>query len=302
MLLLVTSAGREAVYRQTLRMLSAQSLPDRVQRELIVSLENSRPGTLEFGYEAGFEAGLRGEKLLTRAAAVYFLTCAVNVGDDLSDGDCTYLRNPNRAGPCVQSLLRNMFFHILFEARLPHAALSAVARHLIAAAAAQRIEIDSGRWDSATFRTVADGIGGQLFSAYLRVLWCNTRLQSRATAVGKNIGRALIVVEDAESNDRRYMSMPPSGRREVLAWALDAVKALGDEHLRCLEYLLRPIEPALKALADLEGGVRERRAVATTRECQSPGNATVSVTRSSQASDSAVRLGRRVTQADASAG
>ena len=246
MLLLGSSAGREAAYRHALRILRARTLPARVHRELGIVLHRTRPGTLEFTQEAGSEAGLRGEALLTRSAAIYFLACAVNLGDDLSDGDCSYLENPNRTGPCIQALLRNLCFSVLFDAHLPHDALAAASRHLIAAAAAQRLEIGRESWDAAAFRTVADGIGGQLFAAYLRLLWCGTRLYSRAAPVGKYVGRALIVVEDAGTGDPRYTSMPRGERRKILLWALEAMKTLRDEKLRCLEYVLRPIEPALR--------------------------------------------------------
>lgn len=238
------SAG--AVFQEALRLLNHQHLPEVSQQDLLAVLEASRPGTLVFTYEAGVEAGLPRQKLLTRAAAIYFGFCAGNLADDLTDGDCTYLSEPFRIGPCAQLILLTLFFHTLLEANLPRQTLSLAMQELVAAVGQQHVEVRTKRWNAQVFREVAEGIAGRQWSAYLQILWCDTVLASRAATVGMNIGRAILVWDDIRSGDPRYTTLPKADKREVLAWAMKAMQALRKENLRCLDALLQTIEPILK--------------------------------------------------------
>ena len=107
----------EDCFYEVLRILSRQHLPEVSQEDLLAALKAGRPGPLAFLYEAGAEASLPHQQLLTRAAAIYFFFCAGNLADDLSDGDCTYLAEPSRLGPCTQLTLQNLFFHTLLRGR-----------------------------------------------------------------------------------------------------------------------------------------------------------------------------------------
>src|SRR5688572_24814010 len=98
MLVLSRAIGADTIYYYALAILSSYDLSEATRRELTTALDVGRPGNLQFSYEAGMEAGLHGKELLQRAAALYFLACAVNVADDLSDGDCTYLADSERSG------------------------------------------------------------------------------------------------------------------------------------------------------------------------------------------------------------
>src|SRR5437870_2748803 len=100
------SAG--AIFQEALRILNRYQLPNVSQRDLLAALEAGRPGPLEFLYDAGAEAGVPHQKLLTRATAIYFNFCAGNLADDLMDSDCTYLSEPFRLGPCVQYILQTL--------------------------------------------------------------------------------------------------------------------------------------------------------------------------------------------------
>jgi hypothetical protein len=236
------SAG--AVFREALHLLNRHHLPGVSQRDLLAVLD-AGPGILSFLYEAGAEARLPRQKLLTRAAAIYFSFCAVSLSDDLTDGDCTYLSAPFRSGPCTQLILQTLFFHVLTEADVSGSVLSAAARDLVACGGAQHIEMRTRHWSAPVFREVAEGIAGRLWSAYLQILWCGTWLAGRAAAVGMNIGRSASVWDDIRSNDPRYTSLPEADKREVVAWAIAAAQALRKENLRCLETLLWTIEPVL---------------------------------------------------------
>jgi hypothetical protein len=234
------------------RIVHRQSLPVVSRRELMAVLRAGRPGTLAFSYEAGIESGLDNSEVLARSAAIYLLACAVNLTDDLADGDCTYLEGGVGSGVCVQAILLQLSFCVLLQAAVPTRVLVRMSHDLVAAAGAQLIEMKTRTWRASNFRAVANGIGGRLFSAYLRALWSGTRLAHRASRVGMNLGRAVVVWEDMSSRDNRFLSLPKADRREVVAWAVKAVRSLRRERLRCLNFLLRTIAP------DVEGGLQSR--------------------------------------------
>jgi hypothetical protein len=234
------------IFHKVLGVLGSQRFPEVSERDVLAALEAGRPGPLAFLYAAGEEAGLPEQKLLTRAAAIYFNFCAGNLADDLIDGDCTYLSEPFRLGPCVQFILQNLFFHVLAEADLPTQTLSSVTRELAVAAGPQLIEVRTRQWTEPVYRQVAEGIAGLQWSAYLQILWCDTALASRAAAVGMNAGLAGHVVEDIRSRDPRYTTLPEADKRQVVAWAVAAAEMLRKEKLRCLDAVLRTIDPVLK--------------------------------------------------------
>src|SRR4051812_7396710 len=103
------SAG--AVYHKVMSVLGSQRLPEVSERDVLAALEAGRPGPMPFLYAAGVESGLPEQNFLARAAGIYIGFCAGNLADDLSDGDCTYLIEPSRIGPCTQLTLHTLFFH-----------------------------------------------------------------------------------------------------------------------------------------------------------------------------------------------
>jgi hypothetical protein len=238
------SAG--AIFQEALRILNRQYFPEVSRCDLLVTLEAGQPGPLAFLYAAGIEAGLPRQTLLTRAAAIYLSYCAANLADDLIDGDCTYLSEPVRIGPCAQFILQNLFFQVLAEAGLPHATLAAAAHELVTGAGPQHIEVRTTRWSAPVFREVAEGIAGRQWSAYLQILWCDTHLANRAATIGMNLGRAVLVREDVHSSDPRYTTLPEADKREIIDWAVTATEALRKENLHCLDAALRALEPVLK--------------------------------------------------------
>ena len=53
---------------------------------------------------------------------------------------------------------------------------------------------------------------------------------------------------DIRSGDPRYTTLPEEDKREVMTWAIAAARALREENLRCLDALLRGIDPVLKGV------------------------------------------------------
>lgn len=56
----------------------------------------------------------------------------------------------------------------------------------------------------------------------------------------------MAVVKDLSSGDPRYTTLPEADKHEVVTWAVAAAQALREEDLRCLDALLRTIDPVLK--------------------------------------------------------
>src|ERR1019366_9114473 len=235
-----------AVFQEVLRIVARQQLPDVSCRDILAVLDANRKEPLEFLYLAGVEASLPPEHIISRAASIYLNLCAGSLCDDLSDGDCTYLAEPYRIGPCTQATMQVLFFHSLAETGLPSATISAVARELVAAIGPQHIELRTKRWTAAVFRQVAEGIAGRQWSAYMQILWHGTPLAARAAAIGRRAGIAAVVREDIQSRDRRYTTLSKAHKREVVNWALGAVRALRAEHLRCIDAALQNIAPVLR--------------------------------------------------------
>jgi hypothetical protein len=238
------SAG--AIFQEALRALVRERLPEIGERDLIAALEAGRPGPLALLYAAGVDAGLSSEKLLTRAVAIYFNFCAGNLADDLMDGDCTYLPEPFRLGPCVQYVLQSLCYRTLLKAELPAKTIASVTQDLIAAAGQQLVEVRTRQWNASLFREVAEGIACRQWSAYLQILWSDTPLASRAAVVSMNAGFAGHVAKDIISADPRYTTLPETDKRTVGAWARAAAEALREEHLRCLDLMLTTIDPVLQ--------------------------------------------------------
>ncbi len=237
------SAG--AVFQHALRIVIGESLPPPCQHDVVAALEAGRPGPLEFLYEAGAEARLPAATIMTRSAAIYFMFCAANLSDDLSDGDCAYLSDSAQSGPCVLVLLQSLFLRALADAKLPNRTISVIARDLSAAAGAQHVELRTRKWTAPIFARVAEGIAGGQWSAYLRILWFGSPLADRAPTVGMRAGLVAHVAEDIRSRDRRYTTLSVRDKSKVLELAMTAARALRREHLRCIDAMLAGVEPIL---------------------------------------------------------
>lgn len=242
------SAG--AVFQEALRALRRHGLPEEAERDVLAAMEAGRPGPLALLYAAGAEAGLGRAVLLRRAAGLFLCSCAANLADDLADNECTYLEQPQRLGPGVQFALQSLCFATLARAELSAPVLAEAAEDMVTAAGLQVLEARTAAWTAPRFKQVAEGIAGQQWALYLRVLWEGTARAERAVAVGRSLGVAAHVAEDVRSVDPRFHGMPEEDRREVLAWAREAVDTVRHEGLACLDAVLRTVEPLLSLQAE----------------------------------------------------
>jgi hypothetical protein len=234
-----------AVLRQTYRLIN-ERLPARVREAVLPALESGSPGPLDFLYDAGADARLPSNRILNRAAAVFINFCAVNLSDDLSDGDCDYLPEPERIGPCVQAILQVFFFDLLARAHLPPSLISLITERLISAGESQLVDLQTQRWTASSTRHVGSGVAGGQWSAYLEIMWFGTPLAAKAATIGMDLGICAYVAEDIRSRDRRYATLPKADQLRIVKWAWRSVEALHKEGLACLEVALRGIDPVLQ--------------------------------------------------------
>jgi hypothetical protein len=233
-----------AIYQESLRVLRKLALPEQAERDVVAALEAAHPGPLALLYEAGVEAGLRREALLIRGTGIFLSFAAGNLADDLSDGDCSYYARPFQVGPYVQFLLQNLAWATLAKAEVPEPVLAEAALVLAQAAGPQALEVRTLEWTAPVFRQVAEGLAGQQWTAYLRLLWAGTPLAERSVA-GHFLGIAAHVAEDIRSKDKRFFSMPEADQREVVRWARAGMEGVRRQGLRCLDAALRRIDPIL---------------------------------------------------------
>ncbi|MGC4092936.1 MAG: hypothetical protein QM756_34635 [Polyangiaceae bacterium] len=227
---------------QALNRLSAMALPAQGERDADRALCQLPHDKHVFLALAALDAQLAPETAGLRLAAAWTLAAAVNLMDDLADGDCTYL--PLSAAPSVVVLLLGLSTQLASEGGVGQLGLAASAEGLVRMAAGQSTEVRTSTWSEESYRVVADQIGGYQYFAYLSLVWEGTFLSSAVRDVSLCVGRAGMVARDIRTGDRRFFTMSEPDRAGVVAWARDALQLLearGLGSLRLLDGYARPV-------------------------------------------------------------
>jgi hypothetical protein len=233
------------VFRRALAIVSRTDLPEVATSDVVAVMEDSRPGPLQFAYEAARQAGCDREVVLDRGAAIFFNHCAGQIADDLADGDCDYLDDPHKTGPAAQYILQNLFYETLVACGTGPDVIAAIARDLAEAAGAQHVEVRTRCWTAPLALSVGEGLVGRQYSAYMRLLWADTPLEHRAPKVGCLLGLALHVVADLRSGDPRITTLSASDRALVLQRARASADALDSLGLPWLDTILTDVTAVL---------------------------------------------------------
>jgi hypothetical protein len=191
--------------------------------DIALSVCDSR--LMQFLFEAGCDAGLQYAQLSPRLIGVTLQHAAIQISDDLSDGDCTYLDDPARLGPLLVLALPNAVQAALNEAGISRTAQLAAAAELARVGNGQLRELRRAHWDGAAAQEVARLLNGHQLAAYLHLTWDGTRLADRAQAVGLAFGCAVHVATDLRSRDRRISDLSAVDRAKLIAWATEAAHA-----------------------------------------------------------------------------
>ncbi len=210
-------------FGRVLADVAPRGYPDETRADVDAAVRAIETGLLDFARAIAVEAGVPAAIAEARCVAIAYSMAAVNLADDLADGDCDYLDEPHRSGPTTQYLLQSLFFQKLCELGLPPDLLHAVTRDFEQVAALQHVELATRRWTFDASRRVAEGITGRQIAAYLRVALHASDQADLAERVGLDVGLAAHVALDAESKDERFWSLDEGDREQLRQLALDSI-------------------------------------------------------------------------------
>ena len=220
------------------------------KRDVLTALTKNRTDTPPFLLALGLEARIPPKVALTRVTGVHLNVVALQVMDDIADGDCDYLTPAEGAGTATQYLLQNLSYAALLRAEVPADLLRATALDLAGGASAQSLEVRTKIFTPQSARTMAEGFGGRHFSAYLRIMLHGTPYEAEAAKLGHALGIGVAVSSDISSSDPRVMTLVPAQRAEFISWALAATATASQTSLRSLRGQLDRIDAQLlRALA-----------------------------------------------------
>lgn len=202
---------------------------------------------MQFVFEAGLDAGLAERAIERRGVPLALQYAAVQLCDDLSDGDCDYLRAPTRTGPLLLLLLQNLFVDAALAAHIAPAALRRAGKLFTVVGSGQHDELACARWTYERSRRTAASITGHQLAAYLELLWDRTKLAPRAFEVGLEMGTLAHITTDLVTHDARFWSLPPRQRARLRADARAAATRLFAQRLPSVDRAVTPLLASLSA-------------------------------------------------------
>jgi hypothetical protein len=232
------------IRRAVMRALAFCRLPAQAEADVQVALDRVQPQSQILLIQAAEDAGLPDAVAIERLCSLWMMSAAVNLADDLADGDCDYLPLP--VAPGVSFLLQSLATALAARGEISATCLEECALGLTRAAAGQSLEVRPGGWEAGRYLRVAELIAGEQYGAHLRLLWEGTPWEKRAFAIGRDIGVVGIALTDVTSNDRRFRTMTRDDRETVLRECLARLK---DIVVTSLPSLLRFAEMANGAFA-----------------------------------------------------
>lgn len=239
------TAHPNCIYPEVLRRLDALRIDGIAYDDAKRAIDQVTPKSMWLFIWAAEDAGVGGRVGLSRLASIWLANAAVNIADDIADGDHDYL--PQRVAPGVSFLLLAAAGAVAADGDVSLAAVQRFLGALARAAAGQSTEVRTTRWLAADYQRVAGLIAGQQYVAYLRLLWEGTTLSHRAEDVGHRLGCLGLVATDAQSNDQRFRTLCPADRRQVLEWCQALTQSLAEMPLRSIKKVLELSRHALHA-------------------------------------------------------
>ena len=231
-----------AIASEARRIVEQAALEPSAKEDVLRALAKNGTATPPFLLALGLEAKLSPALVLTRATGVHLNIVALQVMDDIADGDCDYLDPAEGAGTAAQYLLQNLSWAALLDAGLPVAVLRAVALELAGGGSAQSLEVRTEKFSSRAARAMAEGFGGRHYGAYFRLMLHGSAYEAEAAALGYALGIGVAISSDLASNDPRVMSLSRTERAEIISWALAATARASHTTLGCVRAMLDRID------------------------------------------------------------
>ncbi len=192
--------------------LASHNLGNLMLQDMTNLFQDLHSGFLQFIYDAGVDSRLPSTILDHRYHACLLHYAAVQLCDDLSDDECSYIRDAPRRGPVLLMTLQNMFHQIIFRCSLTPDSIKSILCSLEKMGPAQYKELKTTKWNYTKAVHAADNLNGTQFSAYLLLLWDSSALAEKAFPIGSVLGRAVHIATDILSNDKRYWSLDKQER------------------------------------------------------------------------------------------
>jgi hypothetical protein len=229
---------------EALRRLYELRLPSDGQRDACSAFEQVSPQDLTILLQAALDAELEPARAVPRLAAIWSMTAAINLMDDIADGDCDYLLPA--AAPNVVVLLQSLAIHLALDGAVERGALQAHARGIAMMAGGQCSEVRARSWTGETYLAIATQLGGDQYAAHLSLLWDGTPSAASAHAVGLEIGTVGMVAKDLRTSDFRLTSLADADRLQVVRSALVQLDSLEARKLGCGALMSTYARPVLQ--------------------------------------------------------
>jgi hypothetical protein len=221
----------------------AAGVSEEARRDLEGVLRCVDPGFPRLIFALAGDMGLVGEDRALREDAILLEFAAIQLADDLADGDCDYLHEPARTGPGAHWTLQHLFYECLLRSRVSRDAIEKASRDLVSVGSAQQCEVRTRQWTAEAAERAARGLNGSQYSAYFRLLFDGTSFSEMAAPWGQAFGFALHVVTDSAGGDRRFTE--PESTERLIAEARSAAGVLATSALPALREAAAYFEDSL---------------------------------------------------------
>jgi hypothetical protein len=181
---------------------------------------------LHWIYQLAADAGHEWNEMLRRTSALVFQFASVQLADDLADGDCRYLQQPERTGPGTQWVLQHLYCLALSQSSAQLEQVRLATTDFLAVGVAQQQEVRTAKWNLTNSRDAAAGLNGCQHRAYFRLMFAGTAHASQAEALGYHFGIALHVTGDRLSKDRRFTDLDAADQGLLLDEAKASLRHL----------------------------------------------------------------------------
>jgi hypothetical protein len=189
---------------------------------------------LQFAYELARAAAWPREMALARAAAMAFRHVAIELADDVCDGDCPDPLDPLTDAPVLLLVLEQLALAAALRGGVSAISLARVAHLNLRIASGQYQDLYTRSWTGTLALQAALRLNGDQFSAHLHLLWDGSRLEDLAEDIGRDLGLSLHVLSDRVSADRRFAGVSAAGRSELVALARGAAERLAQSPIACI--------------------------------------------------------------------
>lgn len=225
----------------TMAMLETTSVPctSGAHRCQFAVLNSLHPGFMQFVYDIGCEAALPSHELKLRSIAAVMFYAAAQLADDLSDGECRYLRNPLADGPVTLMMLLNCGWKQVQKSSLSKSVRLTISDTMRVLMMTQLRELHLKTWSYTRTRSIAQDMGGDQMKICFQLLLAGTPIYNSAMRSAPLLGFALHVATDKMHGDRRFYFLPTDKR-----------KLLVDDACLALKRIRRMRSKYIKTLAD----------------------------------------------------